>query len=224
MPFFLPSLEFRIIRQFEGHLDGNVNVLLWKSFSIRILKLHFFSFLFFSISYVEKSVEIWHKLLRVRALVVNPKEEPNIYIKFASLCRKSGRPNLALRTLVELSGVDLGSFDKRNVPLINPSVSYAIMKHTLQMGDFETARHQLRSILTSLHSSYRNNSNNPDLSRLLAKAHMDSGDLYKIAIIKFGKEVGSIILNDFDLVFMYEFSIFDLFSTLFYRLCSPILL
>jgi FKBP12-rapamycin complex-associated protein len=143
----------------------------------------------YRILHVEKSVDIWHKLLRVRALVVDPKDEPKIYIKFASLCRKNGRPNLALRTLVELSGADLGSFDKKNIPLINPIVSYAIMKHTLQMGDFDTARHQLRSILSSFHSSYRNHPENPELSRLLAKAHIDSGDLFKIAIVRFGKEV-----------------------------------
>ena len=143
------------------------------------------------ITHVEKSIDIWHKLLRIRALVVDPKNEPTIYIKFASLCRKNGRPNLALRTLVELSGADLGSFDKKNIPLTNPLVSYAIMKHTLQMGDFDAARYQLRAILNSFHSSYRNHPENPELSRLLAKAHIDSGDLYKIAILKFGKEVGS---------------------------------
>jgi phosphatidylinositol kinase/protein kinase (PI-3 family) len=144
----------------------------------------------FRIAHVEKSIDIWHKLLRIRTLVVDPKDEPTIHIKFASLCRKNGRPNLALRTLVELSGADLGSFDKKNIPLANPLVSYAIMKHTLQMGDFDTARHQLRAILNSFHSSYRNHPENPELSRLLAKAHINSGDLYKVAILKFGKEVG----------------------------------
>lgn len=144
---------------------------------------------FHSILYVEKSVDVWYKFLRIRALVIDPKDEPQIYVKFASLCRKNGRPNLALRTLLELSGADLGSFDKKNIPLTNPSVSYAIMKHTLQMGDFDAARHQLHSIIDSFNSSYCNHPEDSELSRLLAKAQIHSGDLYKIAINKFGKEV-----------------------------------
>jgi hypothetical protein len=142
-----------------------------------------------SISYVEKSVDTWHKLLRIRTLVIDPKDEPHLYVKFADLCRNNGRSNLALRTLMELAGADLSSFDKKNIPATTPLVSYAIMKHTIQMGDFATARYQLRMVLSSLRSSYENHPEDPQVCRLMAKLHIHSGDLYQIGVIKSGRKV-----------------------------------
>ena len=39
------------------------------------------------------------KMLKVRALVIKPKQDMDMWIKFANLCRKSGRLNLAEKSL-----------------------------------------------------------------------------------------------------------------------------
>jgi hypothetical protein len=37
-------------------------------------------------------------------MAINPEEDPHNWLKFASLCRKSGRPQLAHNTLAALGG------------------------------------------------------------------------------------------------------------------------
>ncbi|KAJ1339773.1 hypothetical protein BSLG_005592 [Batrachochytrium salamandrivorans] len=58
----------------------------------------------------QRNVEVWQRILRVRALVVPPKEDLEIWIKFANLCRKSGRMNLSQRTLSGLLAEPMQEF------------------------------------------------------------------------------------------------------------------
>jgi hypothetical protein len=53
----------------------------------------------------QRSVEVWQRILRVRALVITPKEDSEMYIKFANLCRASGRVGLSAKTLTNLLDV-----------------------------------------------------------------------------------------------------------------------
>lgn len=46
-----------------------------------------------------KTVDVWQRILKVRSLVVSPKEDMEIWIKFANLCRKGGRLSLSYKTL-----------------------------------------------------------------------------------------------------------------------------
>ena len=39
----------------------------------------------------QQNVEVWQRMLKVRALILTPQENPDIWIKFANLCRKSNR-------------------------------------------------------------------------------------------------------------------------------------
>lgn len=55
---------------------------------------------------VEKSVDVWQSLLSVRTLVVPVQDNVDVWLKFAALCRKDDRPDLAYRTLVQLLGFD----------------------------------------------------------------------------------------------------------------------
>lgn len=54
-------------------------------------------------------VQVWQALLAVRALVLPPTEDVETWLKFASLCRKSGRISQARSTLVKLLQVS-GAF------------------------------------------------------------------------------------------------------------------
>lgn len=47
----------------------------------------------------QRNVDIWQRMLKVRALVVQPQQDVTMWIKFANLCRKSGRLGLAEKAL-----------------------------------------------------------------------------------------------------------------------------
>jgi hypothetical protein len=46
--------------------------------------------------------QVWQSLLAVRTLVLPPTDDVETWLKFASLCRKSGRDRQARATLVKL--------------------------------------------------------------------------------------------------------------------------
>ena len=71
----------------------------------------------------QSNVEVWQRMLKVRALIMNPKDNPEIFIKFANLCRKSDRHPLAERALASLGGV----FVNGRIPA-PPQVAYARLK------------------------------------------------------------------------------------------------
>src|SRR6202012_5983322 len=52
----------------------------------------------------QSNVEVWQRMLKVRALVLQPTDNSEIWIKFANLCRKSERIGLAERSLSSLGG------------------------------------------------------------------------------------------------------------------------
>lgn len=54
----------------------------------------------------KRDVDVWQRILKVRALVVTPRENTTMWVKFANLCRKSGRLGLADKTLNSLLGDD----------------------------------------------------------------------------------------------------------------------
>ncbi|KAI8877804.1 FAT-domain-containing protein [Backusella circina FSU 941] len=69
----------------------------------------------------EKSVEVWEKILRVRAMVISPQEDINVWIKYSNLCRKGGRFSLSEKSLRSLF------VDNGQPP--HPSIVYAQIKH-----------------------------------------------------------------------------------------------
>ncbi|KAI1846264.1 hypothetical protein JX266_007789 [Neoarthrinium moseri] len=54
----------------------------------------------------QRNVEVWHRMLRLRNLVMSPQENMNMWIKFANLCRKSNRMGLAEKSLKQLIGIE----------------------------------------------------------------------------------------------------------------------
>ena len=97
----------------------------------------------------QRNVEVWERMLKLRALVITPKENMQMNIKFANLCRKSGRMGLAEKNLKMLIGSDesldmmLPFIDPaelqngtarptiKNVP---PHVQYAVLKYQWAAG------------------------------------------------------------------------------------------
>jgi len=50
----------------------------------------------------QPDVEVWQRILQVRTLVLNPEDDPVMWIKFANLCRKNDRMALAEKTINSL--------------------------------------------------------------------------------------------------------------------------
>ncbi|KAG9155854.1 hypothetical protein Leryth_004105 [Lithospermum erythrorhizon] len=83
----------------------------------------------------KRNVEVWQALLAVRALVLPPTEDSETWIKFASLCRKSGRISQAKSTLVKLL-----QFDPESTPETvryhgPPQVILAYLKYQWSLGE-----------------------------------------------------------------------------------------
>ncbi|KAI7879884.1 FAT-domain-containing protein [Lichtheimia hyalospora FSU 10163] len=97
----------------------------------------------------ERNVEVWQRILRVRAMVVSPEDDMEMWIKFANLCRKSGRFSLSESTLRSLMQATINS---RGEP--NAKVVYAQLKHKWHSAsqitspeDASAVRNQALSIL-----------------------------------------------------------------------------
>jgi len=58
--------------------------------------------LFAGLQGCQPDVETWQLILQVRALVLNPEDDPVMWIKFANLCRKSDRMALSEKTINSL--------------------------------------------------------------------------------------------------------------------------
>lgn len=92
---------------------------------------------------VQRNVDVWQRLLKVRALVITPQENMEMWIKFANLCRKSNRMGLAEKTLNSLLGGDDDSHN-RFTTATSPAVVYAWLKFAWARGEKAEALSQLQ--------------------------------------------------------------------------------
>lgn len=79
----------------------------------------------------QRDVEVWQRILKVRALVVSPRENMEMWIKFANLCRKSGRLGLAEKTLNSLFGEEQ-DFDSTVCLFALPSYCMLMISQSMQ--------------------------------------------------------------------------------------------
>ncbi|KAK9463121.1 armadillo-type protein [Lipomyces oligophaga] len=79
----------------------------------------------------QRNVDIWQRMLKVRALVVKPRQDMEVWIKFANLCRKSGRMGLAEKSLSSLvDDAEVGLMTSPSfVTRGPPQVVYAQLKY-----------------------------------------------------------------------------------------------
>ncbi|KAL4777755.1 armadillo-type protein [Aspergillus nidulans var. acristatus] len=97
----------------------------------------------------QQNVEVWQRMLKVRALVTTPRENLDMWIKFANLCRKSNRMGLAERSLASLETViPDGNGGTRTIS--PPEVTYARLKFSWATGRQREALHMLREFTANL--------------------------------------------------------------------------
>lgn len=98
----------------------------------------------------QRNVEVWQRMLSLQAIVISPKENSKMWIKFSNLCRKSGRMGLAEKSLRQLMGNDdsLESVLPTNLTevrslrngrpslpkAVSPHVNYAVLKYHWATG------------------------------------------------------------------------------------------
>ncbi|KAK9470032.1 armadillo-type protein [Dipodascopsis tothii] len=92
----------------------------------------------------QRNVDIWQRMLKVRALVVKPRQDMDIWIKFANLCRKSGRMGLAEKSLNSLIDDSNHAPDRDAINRAPPVVVYALLKFLWASGKHEQALNYLR--------------------------------------------------------------------------------
>ncbi|KZV96365.1 FAT-domain-containing protein [Exidia glandulosa HHB12029] len=91
----------------------------------------------------QPEVEVWQRILQVRAIVLNASEAVDTWVKFANLCRKSNRMVLAEKTINSLSV----SHDNTRVP---PRVIYSNLKYLWASGAQQEAHAYLLNFSRSL--------------------------------------------------------------------------
>ena len=96
----------------------------------------------------QQNVEVWQRMLKIRALVMAPCENIDMSIKFASLCRKSNRMTLAERSLASLETILSDANGTRTT--CPPEVTYARLKFTWANGQRTEALEMLKGLTTNL--------------------------------------------------------------------------
>ena len=95
----------------------------------------------------QRDVEVWHRLLRLRSLVIPPQDNMQMWIKFANLCRKCDRMGLAEKSLKQLVGIDapLESIiphwhEHQQTRAIPAQILYAVLKYKWAESHQEISR------------------------------------------------------------------------------------
>ncbi|KAJ0421785.1 armadillo-type protein [Aspergillus carlsbadensis] len=97
----------------------------------------------------QQNVEVWQRMLKVRALVTAPRENLDMWIKFANLCRKSNRMGLAERSLASLETV-LSDGNGGTSTISPPEVTYARLKFSWATGRQREALQMLKEFTGNL--------------------------------------------------------------------------
>lgn len=71
----------------------------------------------------QRLVEDWQRIIQVHSLVLSPQEDVHTWLKYASLCRKSGSLKLSHKTLVMLMNFDPSEQPDMPLPINQPQVN-----------------------------------------------------------------------------------------------------
>lgn len=156
----------------------------------------------------QRNVDIWQRMLKVRALVIKPKQDMEMWIKFANLCRKSGRFNLAEKSLNNL--LEEGSSE--NPTRAPPQVVYAQLKYMWAKGQRKEALRHLVEFTTRMTQDLGMNPNDlitqpipsdgpgipkhvEEYTRLLARCFLKQGEWQIVLNNNWRTETSEIILG-----------------------------
>ncbi|GIL87381.1 hypothetical protein Vretimale_1690 [Volvox reticuliferus] len=107
---------------------------------------------------VQRHVEVWQSLFSIRSLVVPMAQDVDNWLKFASLCRKSGRQRQAYRMLLQLLRYNPMSITQRGQPGYGagsgaPHVMLAFLKHLWTQGQRTEAFNRIHDLVSELEAN-----------------------------------------------------------------------
>ncbi|RHY28067.1 hypothetical protein DYB32_006287 [Aphanomyces invadans] len=113
---------------------------------------------------VDRDIKVWQHLMLVRSLVLNPKDDVHVWLKYARLCRQNDQLHLAFNALANV-GADVLAAQLQvdpTAPLLtnleqhNPRVAFAFLKHLWADNKEEVALRQLHSLIHVLEQDQSN--------------------------------------------------------------------
>uniref|UniRef100_A0A0W0G7G9 non-specific serine/threonine protein kinase n=1 Tax=Moniliophthora roreri TaxID=221103 RepID=A0A0W0G7G9_MONRR len=165
----------------------------------------------------QKDVEVWQRILQVRTLVLKPEEAPQMWIKFANLCRKSDRMVLAEKTIESLlspPSMDKGHRSREQTGLkAPPDVVYAHLKFLWANGAQEESLGYLRQFSNKVardlqaeneHPRNPSKQRNEQLIRLLARCYFKLGEWQVEMNVNWGSQLVPDILHCYILATRYD--------------------
>ena len=75
-----------------------------------------------------RDVLVWQRLLQIRRIVLPCTQDPNTYVKFVSLCSKSGDKKLAAKTLADMMSCDPEDIFRNPTQLLASQVEPPVVK------------------------------------------------------------------------------------------------
>lgn len=117
----------------------------------------------------QRLVEDWRKLLQIRGLVSSPREDFQTWLKFASLCRKTGSINQAHKIVISILGCDPVTNPDVLLRMQDPRVVLSYSKNLWEAGNKRYAYDVLQRFVDSAEPD------NEDQCRLLARCHLKLG-------------------------------------------------
>ncbi|GJN89148.1 hypothetical protein Rhopal_002122-T1 [Rhodotorula paludigena] len=159
----------------------------------------------------KRDVDVWQRILKVRALVVTPRENIEMWVKFANLCRKSGRLGLAEKTLYSLLGDEHASMGGGPAMSGPPQVIYAHLKYQWATGAREETLAFLRDFTAKLsadlgihpdgeqtaNAEVVNSGRKAEYTRLLARCHYKLGEWQSAMQEDWGSDIIPDILRSY---------------------------
>ncbi|XP_025831250.1 serine/threonine-protein kinase Tor [Agrilus planipennis] len=124
----------------------------------------------------QRLAEDWQKIIQVHSLVLSPYEDIHTWLKYASLCRKSGSLMLSHKTLVMLMGYDPSLQPDQPLPCQQPQVTFAFCKHLWMAGKKQEAHRQLSNFLRDYTQLTVSDDLDDEKKRLLARSYLKLGE------------------------------------------------
>lgn len=117
----------------------------------------------------QRLVEDWRKMLQIRSLVMTPREDFQTWLKFASLCRKTGAISQAHKIVISILGCDPVSNPDVLLRLQEPRLILAYSKNLWDAGNKRYAYDVLQRFVEN------SDPDNDEQCRLLARCHLKLG-------------------------------------------------
>ncbi|KAF2086756.1 FAT-domain-containing protein [Saccharata proteae CBS 121410] len=122
--------------------------------------------------------DVWQRMLKVRALVISPRDNMQMWIKYTNLCRKNQRVGLAEKSLRSLLGgthEDIFTHVRNHSQEIPAEISYAVFKFMWSSDRNEEALDLLKSFTSKAADDLQIRAREVSVNTTSTAAHVSNG-------------------------------------------------